>query len=279
MKIAILIDRPRWEEKRLLDAALKKGLKPILLNLNEIILDLSRIQFDDYDLVLQRCISHYHGLYASKILEDVGLKVMNKFSVSAILGNKLFLTLLLNKAGIKTPRTYIAFDREKAEEAIEKLDFRAVVKPLVGSWGRYVTPIFSKQEMKPILDLFDNIMHPPNNVYYVQELVERPPRDIRMIIAGKDIIACVYRNSKEGVWATNVAQGAITTPCELNEELKSLAEKISKTLNGGIFGIDVMESKEGYLVNDVNPTPEFKGAQACTAHDIAEKIIEYVVNG
>lgn len=277
MKLAILVDRLRWEEKKLYATASKKGIETFLYNIKDKIFSLNNPYHEGYDLALQRCLSHYHGLYIAKIFEEMGIKVINKFSVSVIAGNKLLATLLLNKIGIKTPRTFVVFDRYKAEEVIEKLDYRAVIKPLVGSWGRHVTPIFNKLEMKPIIDLFENIMHPPNNVYYIQELVDRPPRDIRMIIAGDEIIACVYRISKEGVWATNVAQGAITAKCEIDGELEKIANKISNFFGGGIFGVDIMESKEGYLVNDINPTPEFKGAQACIEHDIAEKMIEYLL--
>jgi [lysine-biosynthesis-protein LysW]--L-2-aminoadipate ligase len=278
LKLCILVDRIRWEEKKLYEASMNKGINVSLVNLNEIYFNLNNPKFEEFDIALQRCISHFHGLYITWILEEIGIKVVNDFFSSFVSGNKLFVTLLLNKAGIKTPKTFISFNKEKVEELIKELNFQAVLKPIIGSWGRNVVPIFNELQMKPILDLYEEIIHPPNNVYYVQELVKRPPRDIRMIVARGEIIACVYRNSKAGVWATNVAQGAYTTKCELNDELEKIAEKISSLFKGGIFGIDVMESDEGYLVNDVNPTPEFKGAQACTSEDIATRIIELVTN-
>jgi [lysine-biosynthesis-protein LysW]--L-2-aminoadipate ligase len=278
LKLCILVDRIRWEEKKLYKASINKGIKASLVNLNEVYFDLNSPKFEEFDIVLQRCISHFHGLYVTWLLEQIGIKVVNDFFSSFITGNKLFATLLLNKIGIKTPKTFIAFNKEKIEQLIKELNFKAVLKPIIGSWGRHVVPIFSELQVKPILDIYEEIIHPPNNVYYIQELVNRPPRDIRMIVAKGEIIACVYRNSKSGVWATNVAQGAYTTKCEVNSDLEKIAEKISSIFKVGIFGIDMMESNEGYLVNDVNPTPEFRGAQACINEDIATKIIEVITN-
>ena len=126
--LTLLYDRIRWDEKELLNSARSKGLnvkevdaKTTLFNLNETKAD------EDYgDVVLQRCISHSRGTYASACLESKGLLVVNRASVSEICGNKLWCTLALIRAGVPTPKTIIAFTPESALKAAEEIGYPAV---------------------------------------------------------------------------------------------------------------------------------------------------------
>jgi [lysine-biosynthesis-protein LysW]---L-2-aminoadipate ligase len=115
-------------------------------------------------------------------------------------------------------------------------------------------------------------------MYYLQEFVKRPPRDIRLIVAGEEVIASVYRNAPAGEWRTNVARGGTTTGFQLNKEIEDITLKAAKAVGGGILGVDAMESDDhGYTIHEVNNTVEFKGAQASTEHRIARKIVDYVI--
>lgn len=277
MKLTILVDHPRWEEKRIFEAAKKFGCEVNVLNCFDLKIDLEKLEDHDYgDVILQRCISHYRGLYISVILEQNGFNVINSSIIHTICSNKLLLTSILKKKGIPMPKTYIAFNEEKAIEIISSLGYRCVIKPLIGSWGRNVIPIVNEINTKQILSLFSQAMSPANCAFYIQELVDRPPRDIRVIIAGDEIISSVYRISR-GSWSTNVAQGAYTSKCEINTEIREICEKIMDFLGEGIYAIDILESPKGYLVTEVNSVPEFRGAQMSTDHDIAGKIVEYLL--
>ena len=112
--------------------------------------------------------------------------------------------------------------------------------------------------------------------YYLQELVKRPPRDIRAIVAGEELVACVHRYAPDGEWRTNVARGGTSKAFKPDSELKEVVHKASEAVGGGVLGVDAMESPRGYVVHEVNNTVEFKGAQSAVEVNIPERIVRYV---
>jgi len=114
-------------------------------------------------------------------------------------------------------------------------------------------------------------------MYYLQEYIQRPPRDIRVIVAGEEIVACVHRYAPPGEWRTNVARGATSKAFEPENELKEVVHKAAAAVGGGVLGVDAMESSKGYYVHEVNNTVEFKGAQSAVQVDIPARIIQYVL--
>ena len=277
--LTLLYDRIRWDEKELLNSAKAKGLdvkevdaKTTLFNLNE-----TKPEEDYGDVVLQRCISHTRGTYASACLESKGILVVNRAYVSEICGNKLWSTLALIKAGVPTPRTIIAFTPESALKAAEEIGYPVVLKPLVGSWGRMVVALRDREEAEAIIELRSQMNGALNQIFYVQEKVRRPPRDIRCVVVGDRVVTAVYRVAAPGEWRTNVARGGSTEPCPLTKEVEDIALKAAQAVGGGVLGVDMMESSSGLVVHEVNSTVEFRGAQSATNTRIADEIVDYVV--
>ena len=277
--LTLLYDRIRWDEKELLNSARGKGLnvkevdaKATLFNLNE-----TKAEEEYGDVVLQRCISHTRGTYASACLESKGILVVNKAHVSEICGNKLWSTLTLIRAGVPTPKTVIAFTPESALKAAEEIGYPVVLKPLVGSWGRMVVALRDRDEAEAVIELRSHMNGSLNQIFYVQEKVKRPPRDIRCVVVGDRVIAAVYRVAAPGEWRTNVARGGSTEPCPLTKEVEDIALKAAQAVGGGVLGVDMMESPTGLLVHEVNSTVEFRGAQSATSTRIADEIVDYAV--
>ena len=144
-KVGLVYDRIRWDEKALIDACKKFGLGINLIDCKKISIDTSasqkNLEKEFGETVLQRCISYFRGLHITAVLEMAGLKIINPLSVSQICGNKLFTTLTLQRAGLPVPKTFIAFTEEGASKALDNLGYPAVVKPVVGSWGRLIALI------------------------------------------------------------------------------------------------------------------------------------------
>lgn len=280
MELSILFDRLRWEEKALKREAEKMDCKASLVDAKGLVLEVSNPRRRNAlgDLALQRCISHYRALYLTKIIENMGLEVVNSSMVTESCGNKLVTTLLLAKAGIPTPKTYVALTPETVAQAAESLGFPVVMKPMTGSWGRMVSIARDQEALQSIVELREELPNPAEHLYYLQEFVRRPPRDIRAVVAGEEIAACVYRYAPKGDWRTNVARGGISKSFKPDEELQELIHRASKAVGGGILGVDAMESRGGYLVHEVNNTVEFKGAQSATEGSIPRKIIRYVIS-
>ena len=108
-------------------------------------------------------------------------------------------------------------------------------------------------------------------------MIDRPPRDIRVITVGDQSISAMYRKSSGG-FKTNIALGADPELCEITKEIEDLCEKTSKAVGGGILGIDLMEDKEkGLVVHEVNNTVEFKGLVKVSKKNIPKEMIDYAV--
>jgi len=279
LKITIVFDRIRGEEKWLIQEAKKSGCATDLVDGRMLSFELTDGEAKNRfgDIVLQRCISYYRSSFLTRIMENFGARVINTSKVSDICGNKLITSMVLAKARIPTPKTFVALSSECVDQTAEQLGYPVVMKPFVGSWGRMVSIARDAQTLDTIVELRESIPNPVEHMYYLQEFVERPPRDIRAIVAGEEIIATVYRNASANEWRTNVARGATTTSFKPDKDLTEIVHKAAHAVGGGILGVDVMESKEGYVVHEVNNTVEFKGAQAASKTKIAKKMIEFVV--
>lgn len=278
--ISLLYDRIRTEEKLLINTAEKKGvnLKPI--DVKELHLDVTDLEKNKEvfgDIALERCISHFRGLYLTAILEGKGILVINPYSVASICGNKLLTSIILTKNGVPTPKTIIAFTKEEAMKAIEELGFPSIIKPVFGSWGRLIAQIKDRDVAQAILEHREEMNNPLYQIYYIQEMIKRPPRDIRCVVVGDEIVASIYRYSGEADWRTNIARGGRAEVCNLDDDAKEIILKAAKAVGGGVLGVDAMESENGIVVHEVNTTVEFKGAMSATGADIPGKIIDYVL--
>jgi len=273
----MLYDRLRWEEKELMKAAERRGFELRTVDVKSLVLAPGRsIAMELGPLVLQRCMSHYRGLYISALLEASGVRVINSFKTTRLCGDKLLTSIELYKAGIPTPRFAVAFTAESALKAIESLGLPAVLKPIVGSHGRLVSLVDDLSLAKALLEHEEAMGNGLHRVHYIQEYVPKPSRDIRAVVVGEEVVASIYRYAPEGEWRTNVAVGGRAEPCKLTGEAEELALKAAKVVGGEVVGVDLMEGRDGLLVNEVNPTVEFKGASQATGVDVAGKVIEYL---
>jgi len=282
MKAASLVsDRIRWDEKALIRAASNAGLdlkivdpKTIFLNVSG---DLDKLRDLFGEIVIDRCVSYFRGLHIAAILEKADLRVINPFNVSLICGNKMFTTLALMNAGVPVPKTLVAFTKEGVLKALDEMGFPAVMKPVVGSWGRLIALVKDRDSAQAIVESREQMHNALLQIYYIQEYVERPPRDIRVLVIGDEAAAASYRYSPKNDWRTNVARGGISKPCRLTEELEDLALRAAEAVGGGVLAVDCMESPTGILVHEINSTVEFRGLYSATGIDIPGKIIEYVI--
>ncbi|MDH5431405.1 MAG: lysine biosynthesis protein LysX [Nitrosopumilus sp.] len=278
-KVCIVFDRLRAEEKMLQKEALELGHDVLMLDakITQINTDSKKEDYDLGDIVLERCVSYFRGLHFTASLEFMDIPVLNKFEVANICGNKMFMTLLLKKNNIPTPKTYFSFSSESATENLEKVGFPLVIKPVIGSWGRGVLPLKDKDTMEAVFEIRDITDSPHDRIYYLQELIKRPPRDIRVITVGDEPIAAMYRKSSGG-FKTNIALGADPELCEITKEMEDMASKASKAMGGGILGIDMMEDeKNGLVIHEVNNTVEFKGLSRVAQRNIPKEMVEFAL--
>lgn len=280
-EVRIVYDRVRLEEKMLEEKSVELGYdtKMIDAKTTNLSTESKRNDLDLGDVVLERCVSYYRGLHFTACLEFLSVPVLNRFEVANNCGNKMLTSLLLKKHGVPTPKTYFSFSPESALEVLDKHGYPLVIKPIIGSWGRGVILLKDRDTADAIMEVRELVDGPLDRIFYLQEAISRPPRDIRAIAVGDQVIAAMYRTSPTGGFKTNIALGAEPVPCEITKELEDICIKASKAVGGGILGIDVMEDqKRGFVVHEVNNTVEFKGLARVAKRNIPKEMIQYAVD-
>ncbi len=277
MKVGILLSRVRVEEKLLFEALDARGVDYDRLDDRKLVFDLANPDgFSQYDVVLERCINHSRALYSIELLDAWGIRTVNTSKVAYICGNKFSTTKALIQNGVPSPRTMLAFTPQSALEAIETLGYPVVLKPAVGSWGRLLSKINDREAAEAILEHKRILGSYHHSVFYIQEYVEKPQRDIRTFVVGDETIAAIYRNSPH--WITNTARGGQATNCPVTPEIDALSLAAAQAVGGGVVAVDILETPDGrLLVNEVNYTMEFRNSITTTGVDIPGKIIVYVL--
>ena len=264
----------RPEEKWILEAAANRGIPVERLHDEEITFPLVRNGFKA-DLVLNRSVSHSRSLYALRFFEHYGVPTVNPWEVVNLCGDKVLSSLRLAEAGIPTPRTVVALTPEAALKALDEIGYPAVLKPPVGSWGRLMAKVDDREEAEQIIEHKTALGSSMHSIFYVQEYIQKPDRDLRAFVVGDEVVAAMYRSSPD--WRTNASRGATAEPVAPTFELEELALRAAEAMGGGVLAVDLMESPSGLVVHEVNPTPEFKALTGATGVDVADRILDYVV--
>lgn len=274
MKIGVLCSRVRVEEKLLFEAFEHRRLQFDRIDDREVMLDLQQPSLP-YDVVLERCLHHSRALYALKVLNDWGIPTVNSYEVALACGDKINTSAALARAGVPSPRTLIAFTPESALRAIETLGYPVVLKPAIGSWGRLLAKISDRDAAEALLEHKETLGSYQHAIFYVQEYVDKPARDIRSFVVGDETIGAIYRESDH--WITNTARGGRARNCPVTAEIDQLSLAAARAVGGGVLAIDILEHQDGLLVSEVNYTMEFRNSIETTGVDIPGRIVDYVV--
>ena len=273
--ITALYDTIRLEEKLLIESAKKNEINLEMVDCKKLSVDLNEKKSFDSP-VLQRCVSYYRNLHSTAAIEGQGVRVVNCLNTGIFAGNKLFTHMLLQKSGVPTPNATVAFSKDAAMNALDRNGFPKIIKPTVGSWGRMVSKINDMDSAEGIIEGRE-AMYPIHQVHFLEEFVERPPRDIRAIVIGDTVPAAIYRNSGDGNWKTNTHLGGSAETCKITNELEEICLKAKNAVQGEIVGVDLMESNEkGLVVHEINNTTEFRNVVRVTGVDIPKVMLEYV---
>ena len=281
VEVSILCDKVRFEEKALYEKTQSMGIKSKIVDAKTLTIGTcsKAKDFQLGDVILQRSVSYYRGLYLTACLEFLGFKVINRFEVGQVCGNKLITSIRLAENKIPTPKTQFAFSAESGLETIKNNGFPVVLKPIVGSWGRGIYPLRDLETASMIIEMREEDDSPLSRIYYIQEMVDRPSRDIRCIVIGDQVLTAIYRYSSQSEWRTNVALGGKVELASITKEMEDLALSAARAVGGGILGVDMMEDKNrGLVVHEINNTVEFRGAASVSKADIPNQMINYAIN-
>jgi len=275
MEIGFLHSLIRKDEKLLIEEFNKrKNVKLIMIDDRKLKFDLKQKQFS-LDAIIERSINHSRALHALKLFESNGIKCINSFHVASICGDKLLTSSALQDSNIPQPNVMVAFTEESALEAIEEMGYPVVLKPAVGSWGRLLSKINDRDSAESILEHKTVLGTYHHSIFYIQKYVEKKGRDIRSFVVGDECIAAIYRTSPH--WITNTAKGGVASKCEVTNEIAEISLNAAKAVGGGVVALDIFESENGYEINEVNYTMEFKNSITTTGVNIPQKVVDYVL--
>jgi [lysine-biosynthesis-protein LysW]--L-2-aminoadipate ligase len=274
-RIGILCSRIRVEEKLLFQAFRRRGVEPERIDDEEVVLAVDQGRLP-WDAVLGRSLSQSRAVAALRVLEARGMATVNTAAVVATCGDKVATSAALSARDLPLPRTMVAFTPKAALRAIEEIGYPVVIKPPIGSWGRLVARINDRDAAEAVLDHKHHLGSAQDAVFYLQEHVDKPGRDIRSFVVGDETIAAIYRESDH--WITNTARGGRASPCPVTAEIDHLSRAAAAAVGGGVLAVDLLERSDGQiLVSEVNHTMEFRHSIETTGVDIPGRIADHVL--
>jgi [lysine-biosynthesis-protein LysW]--L-2-aminoadipate ligase len=274
-RLGVLVSHLRQEEKLILANARRRGLAVTPLFDRDLALDFSAADAAgsgiDVDVLLDRCVAHSRAGYILRTLERWGIPTLNSAHAVELCDDKAKNSLALEAAGVPTPKTLLAFSIESALAACEAVGYPAVVKPVTGSWGRVLAKVNGPEQARTILEQKHELGSFHHQIYYIQEYIPKPDRDIRAYVVGDEVLAASYRTANH--WVTNAARGATSLPCPITPEIATLALAACRAVGARLAGVDLIETADGLKIVEVNSGGEFRGLMTTTDVDIADAIV------
>lgn len=282
--VGFVCSRVRKDEKLLLEELRgRDGVEVERIDPRDVSLGLddehgTDVEVDAIDVIVDRAMSYSRGLYAARFFESYGVPVVNSSDVARTCGDKVETTVALRENDVRTPETRVAFTPEAALETVESVGYPVVVKPVVGSWARLLAKVNDRDAAEAVFEHKKVLGSYEHSVFYVQDFVEKPGRDIRVAVIGGETVAAMYRSSDD--WITNAARGAETTNCEVTDEIERVALDAAGAVGcgeRGVVGVDIMEDGDALTVHEVNHSLEFKALTEASSVNVAGAYADHIV--
>ena len=274
MRVGFLSSIIRKEEKLLLEEFRARNVELLMIDVRDSIFRIGGDRFE-LDVVIERCINHSRALHAIKLYESAGIKCVNNGDVATICGDKLLTSIALRDHEVPQPAVRVAFTEESALEAMKEIGYPVVLKPAIGSWGRLLSKVNDRDAAESILEHKAILGTYHHSIFYIQKYVEKRGRDIRSFVVGGECVAAIYRTSDH--WITNTARGGVAANCPITDELREVSLKAARAVGGGVVAVDLFETEEGMLANEVNYTMEFRNSIDTTGVNIPKLIVDHVI--
>ncbi len=277
MRIAMTYTRLRTEERMLLDAFDQIGVQFTPIDLRSAVFNpMNPGEWASYDAVIDRSLSLTNSMNAVRVLEGFGVRCINPLRAIEMCSDKLATTIGLVNAGVPTPQVRVATNAQSGLQAVEEIGYPAVIKPTVGSWGRLVARLNDRDAAEAVLEHRETLGSAQQSVFYIQEHISKPERDLRVFVVGGEAIAGIARYSEH--WVTNTARGATAERVELTDELVDISTRAAACTGGDIVAVDLLECPEqGLMVNEINHSMEFRNSVDTTGVNIPEMVARHCV--
>ncbi len=211
-----------------------------------------------------------------KQFEMLGVPVLNKSLPTHRAKNKLRTIQILTQLGIPSPRTVVVRRLTFLNQAIELLGgYPVIVKSPFGSYGNGVIILESQQSLYSALDVLWASMR----MLLIQQFIkEGNATDYRVFVVGKRVVAAMERTAKNGEFRSNLHLGGEAKITDVTPEEKRIAIKATQALGLDMAGVDIMRSKEGPVIIEVNANPGFTGLSEITGIDVAKEVVLHAIS-
>jgi RimK family alpha-L-glutamate ligase len=286
IRIGILGPQGSWHAKSLQQALARQGIVAPCFPITRLTARLAARPFlsvgeeplDSFDLLLVRTIPGgsleqiIFRMDALHRLENSGVRVVNLPGVIERTVDKYYTSTLLEDAGLPTPRAIVAEGFDQALAAFDELGGDVIVKPLFGSEGRGMVRVSDRDVAYRVFRALELGRY----VYYLQEFIAHGNEDIRVFVIGDQAVAAMLRRS-EG-WKTNLAQGAMAEPLLVDHALREISIRATRALGADYAGVDILPVEGGgFTVIEVNGIPGWRGLQAATGVNVAERLVQHLL--
>lgn len=287
MKIALLATNPDlYSHKRLMEEGTKRGHEMIFLKANNCYMSITEkvptIHYrggyiiEEIDAVIPR-LRPKHTFYGSAVLrhfELMGAYCLNSSIAVSRARDKLRSMQLMARKGIALPKTGFANSPADSKDLIQMVGGAPlIIKLLEGTQGSGVVLADTNKAAESMIDAFKTL----GANFLVQEFVsEAQGRDIRCFVVGNKVVASMERSAVAGEFRSNIHRGGTATPVEVTPEEKRIAVEAAKVMGLNIAGVDIIRSKTGPKILEVNASPGLEGIEGSTGKNIAGQIINFI---
>jgi ribosomal protein S6--L-glutamate ligase len=286
MKIALLTRNPKlFSHERILQTATERGHEIVPIDYLRCYMNITsrkpelRYQGEKltgFDAVIPRiAASHtFYGLAVLRQFEMMGVYPLNESVAIGRSRDKLRSLQILSREGVGLPVTAFANEAGSADEIISMVgDAPVVVKLLEGTQGIGVVLGETHRSAKSVIEAFRGAKV---NILVQQFISEAGGKDIRAFVVGRKLVAAMERSGPEGEFRSNLHRGGTARLITLTPAEKATALKAAKAMGLNVAGVDMLRSKTGPVVIEVNSSPGLEGIETSTGKNVARAIIEFV---
>jgi len=287
LKIGLLASNQElYSNQRILEAAQERGHEIVFLNIKQCYMKLDAIEpeahyrggkvLNDLDAVITRIRPSvtFYGCALARQFESMGVYTLNSSSAITQSRDKLFSLQLLLKSGINIPTTGFANSPMDTNDLIEMVGGAPlIVKLLEGSQGRGVVLAETKKAAESVINAFKALRA---NLLVQEFIKEADGKDLRCFVIDGKVVASIQREAAPGEFRANIHQGGTASIVKITPKERALAIKAAKTLGLKVAGVDIIRSKNGPLLLEVNSSPGLEGIESATGKDIAGMIISSI---
>ncbi len=235
------------------------------------------ISAEDFDAILVRPGFTKDPSVNAAIIKQfqlAGFYVINTYIGVIRAKNKIRTLQMLNHFGLPVPKTHVLGDASLLESAAKEFTFPVIIKSIYGTHG---TGVFIAESMRSLAPIVDYLTKKEKGPVKLQEYIEEANgKDLRIFVAGKRILASMERSAKAGEFRSNFHKGGSVNTVILTDEEKKLAIKATLLLGLDIAGVDILRTKTGPKIIEVNSNPGLEGISQATGINVAAKLVDFI---